>query len=310
MVPMVPTVPIRTRAPVDRRTETPMAAPDQPVSLRRSPALHGIETLTARYLRQHFKPHAHDEYLIGVIDGGVHSVWCRGHMHHVPGGSLVTMRPGEVHHGGASDARGWHQRMIYVPEAAMRAIMSDIADAEVAAPLDFRATFHANTALAQRFAQLHEVLHRSTDTLLRDEALDALMRCILPVLAPAPVALSAASRSGRAAAVGRMEEVIDYLMSRIDEDVSLDALCALSGLRRRQTIEAFRRHTGLPPHAWHLQQKIERVKQLLRTGHSATDAAMQAGFADQSHMARHFNAIVGVTPGVYARAQDRTFVLV
>ncbi|WP_206612709.1 AraC family ligand binding domain-containing protein [Paenirhodobacter populi] len=47
-------------------------------SMRHLPELYGIETLSARYLRQTFKPHAHDEYLLGVIDGGVHAVWCRG----------------------------------------------------------------------------------------------------------------------------------------------------------------------------------------------------------------------------------------
>ena len=70
-------------------------------TLRSHPDLHGIETLSARYLRQTFKPHAHEEYLFGVIEGGVHAVWCRDALHRVPAGSVVTMRPGDIHHGGA-----------------------------------------------------------------------------------------------------------------------------------------------------------------------------------------------------------------
>lgn len=87
----------------------------------------------------------------------------------------------------------------------------------------------------------------------------------------------------------------------MDEDVRLDDLCTVAGLRRRQLIDAFRQHTGLTPHAWHLQQKIARVKRLLCDGMTATEAAMETGFADQSHMTRHFVAMVGITPGAYAR---------
>lgn len=89
-------------------------------TLRSLPDLFGIETLSARYVKQSFKPHAHDEYVFGVIEGDVHAVWCRGEMNMVSGGSVVTMRPGDVHHGGAGHEAGWRQRVIYIPEAGMR----------------------------------------------------------------------------------------------------------------------------------------------------------------------------------------------
>jgi len=83
--------------------------------------------------------------------------------------------------------------------------------------------------------------------------------------------------------------------------VSLAELYAITGLRRRQTIAAFQRATGLPPHAWHLQRRIGRVKRLLRQGMPVAIAAVETGFADQSHMGRHFLAITGLTPAAYAR---------
>lgn len=264
-------------------------------SIRRLADFYGVETLTARYVRQSFKPHAHDEYVVGVIESGIHAVWCRGTMNLVPAGTVVTMRPGDVHHGGAGDGSGWHQRMLYISEAGIRAILSDIADREITAPLDFVAAFHRRPALAGRFAALHAVLHGATEALARDVALDSLMRNVLYELGRERVS------EERARPDGRILDAIDYLRARADEDVTLDELCAISGLRRRQTIAAFRRHMGLPPHTWHIQQKIERVKGLLHDGMSATQAAAETGFADQSHMARHFAAIVGMTPGAYAR---------
>lgn len=266
------------------------------VTVSRRPDLYDLETLSASYVRQSFKPHAHEEYLFGVILGGTHAVWCRGTMNLVPAGTVVTMRPGDVHHGGAGSDAGWRQRMLYIGEAGIGALLSDMADRDIAPPLDFGAAFHARPGLARRFTVLHAVLHGSAQALARDVALDSLMRAILGELVPGGV-----PGAGVSGPDGRIADVIDYLKARVDADVTLDELCAVSGLRRRQTIAAFRRHTGLPPHAWHIQQKIERVKLLLRAGMPAALAAAETGFADQSHMARHFLAIVGVTPGAYAR---------
>ncbi len=268
--------------------------PGDQASMRHLPELFGIETLSARYLHQTFKPHAHDEYVLGVIDGGVHAVWCRGEMNRVPEGSVVTMRPGDVHHGGAGSATGWGQQMIYIPEAGMRALLADILDRDMPQTLDFGAAFHATRGLARKFATLHHLLHTETRVLARDVALDALLGAMLVELAPA-------IRTPDVRPDGRISDALDFLDARVDEEVSLAELCAVTGLKRRQTIAAFRRHTGLPPHAWHLQRKIERVKRLLRAGQSPAAAALDAGFADQSHMGRHFAAIVGVTPGAYAR---------
>ncbi|UWQ79823.1 AraC family transcriptional regulator [Leisingera sp. S132] len=264
-------------------------------TLRSRPDLYGIETLAARYLKQTFKPHAHDEYLFGVIGGGVHAVWCRGEMNQVPQGSVVTMRPGDVHHGGAGSEAGWRQRMIYIPEAGMRALLEDVTGRAPAGTLDFGAAFHARPGLARRFAVLHEVLHTSDQTLSRDVALVQMLGGLLRELAPE---VSQPLPSGG----GRIADAIEYLHSRVEENVPLEDLCRITGLRRRQTIDAFRRATGLPPHAWHLQRKVQHVKELLRAGLSPAEAAAQAGFADQSHMGRHFRAITGITPAAYAKA--------
>ncbi|WP_425331333.1 AraC family ligand binding domain-containing protein [Paracoccus ravus] len=125
------------------------------MTLRSRPAPFGVETLSARYLKQIFKPHAHDEYLFGVIEGGVHAGWCRGEMHQVPRGSVVTMRPGDIPHGGAGSEAGWRQRMLYIPEAGMRTLLEDITWRAPAGALGFDAAFHARPDLAQRFAGWH-----------------------------------------------------------------------------------------------------------------------------------------------------------
>jgi AraC-like DNA-binding protein len=263
--------------------------------MRAAPELFGIETVSAAYFKQTFKPHGHDEYLLGVIDSGIHAVWCRGEMNHVPGGTVVTMRPGDIHHGGAGGDAGWTQRMIYIPEAGMRSLLLDATGHERVGTLDFDAAFHAKPILARRLSRLLRIIHGATLSLQREVALDVLLRDVISALLPD---ISPQERIPD----GRILDAVDFLNSRIAEDVSLAQLCEVTGLRRRQTIEAFRRVTGLSPHAWHVQIKVAYVKRLLRAGVSPAVAALEAGFADQSHMGRHFRAIVGTTPANYARS--------
>ncbi|MDS9469989.1 AraC family transcriptional regulator [Paracoccus sp. MBLB3053] len=265
------------------------------VTFRRHPALPGVETLSARYMRQRFKPHAHDEYLFGVIDAGIHEVWCRGEAHRVPAGSLVTMRPGDVHHGGAGSEDGWHQRMIYIAEPEMRELIADITGKPGCGTLDFGAAFHARPELGRRFAALHAQVHGDGPALLRDTALDALLGMMLGELG------ALALPDDRPAPRARIAQALDYLDACHDENVSLADLCAVAGLGRRQTIAAFHRLTGMPPHAWHILRRIERAKCMLRQGARVAHVAAATGFADQSHMGRHFAAIMGVSPAIYAR---------
>lgn len=264
------------------------------VSVRRPLAGNALESLKAHYVKQSFKPHAHDEYLIGVIESGVHSVWCRGEHHYATAGTIVTMHPGDVHHGEAGIPAGWAQRMIYVSERDLSALLEGNGE-DMAGSVEFRQSFHQLSELADDFVRFHEVLHSSELRLARDVAFEALMRTVLGTLTPAPK-----SNSPRRIEEGRISDAVEYLRARVEDDVTLDELCTISGLKRRQTIGAFKRKTGLPPHAYHLVQKVKAVKAMLREGLSVADAAASAGFADQSHMTRHFVAMVGVTPNAYA----------
>ncbi len=64
-------------------------------------------------------------------------------------------------------------------------------------------------------------------------------------------------------------------------------------------IMRFRERTGLTPKTY---SRIERLQQLVRNKRPETpwaEAALDAGFADQSHMVREFRRFAGVTPTEY-----------
>lgn len=266
-------------------------------SIRRFESEAGLETMKAHYVHQTFKPHAHEGYVIGVIEGGIHDGWCRGEYSSVGPGTIVLVNPGDIHFGGPGDGKGWIQRTIYISEKQINQHLSDLADNRRSSTPNFRSSFITDHNLSAQFSQLHETLHSSQSVLTGDVALTLLFQIIRPVIAPSITFRSPPPSRHK------ISNVVEYLHEHVEQNVTLEELCKISGLSRRQTIHAFKLFTGLPPHAYHIGRKIERVKTLLRQGLPAVDAAALVGFADQSHMTRHFLTIVGMTPHKYARGE-------
>jgi transcriptional regulator GlxA family with amidase domain len=61
----------------------------------------------------------------------------------------------------------------------------------------------------------------------------------------------------------------------------------------------------MPPHAFQIAQRVNRARCLLEAGVPASAAAVMVGFHDQSHLHRHFQPRLGLTPAAYAAAFRR-----
>ncbi len=99
-----------------------------------------------------------------------------------------------------------------------------------------------------------------------------------------------------------MARVRDYLEAHLTEEVELADLARLAGLSRSHFIRAFRRETGLTPHAYLMDRRFRAASRLLERGEAPGVVAAACGFFDQSHLNRVFKARMGVTPGVYRAA--------
>ncbi len=66
---------------------------------------------------------------------------------------------------------------------------------------------------------------------------------------------------------------------------------------------AFKAATGVPPHRWQMQARIDRAKAMMAHDAAAlADIAEATGFFDQAHLTRVFKAVVGVTPGAWMKS--------
>lgn len=70
------------------------------------------------------------------------------------------------------------------------------------------------------------------------------------------------------------------------------------GVARQTVFRNFRAVYGVSPTRYRVEARVRRAWRLIVTGeHCLTEAALQAGYADQAHMSRHVKALTGRTPG-------------
>jgi AraC-like DNA-binding protein len=95
----------------------------------------------------------------------------------------------------------------------------------------------------------------------------------------------------------------DFIDARLDGELSVAEIARHCSLSPSRFNVAFRNTTGVTPHRWLTERRVDRAKSLLRGGSaSLAQIALACGFADQSHFTHVFSAAVGASPGEWRRA--------
>lgn len=106
-----------------------------------------------------------------------------------------------------------------------------------------------------------------------------------------------------AAGLSRSElrRVKDYIEEHLAEELHLRELAGLVHMSSYHFARKFRRATGQPVHQYVITKRVERAKELLRSGLlTATEVSAAVGFHDLSHLNRHFKRLVSLSPSHYA----------
>ncbi len=260
-----------------------------------SPALAGVELLQARYIEQRFSPHVHEGFVFTVIEGGAQRFRHRGAEHLAPVGSMVLINPDEVHTGSKAHDQGWWYRGFYPAPAQVDGVLEELGLGRSGAP-SFAMSVLQDVDLHQAFGQLHRLLESDASALQQQTAWRETLLLLFQRHARVPQA-PAPGQEPRA-----VSQAKELLAASLADPPSLEQLAAAVNLSPFHFARVFRRATGLPPHAWLQQRRLEQARALLRQGCTPLNVAVQLGFADQSHLSRQFKQAYGVAPGEYRTA--------
>jgi AraC-like DNA-binding protein len=257
----------------------------------------GVEAVVAQSCHA-FPRHTHDQFGIGVIERGAQkSLSGRGMVEAGPG-DTITVNPGEVHDGVPVSDAGRMWRMLYLDPWLVADAVSDMSEGRVVGH-ELSHPVLTDDRLVHRFQGLFAAL-TSAPT---EESAPHCEEQLLLLLA------SMERQQGICPAGKGIPQAIVSARRRIDGDptapLALSDLARACGLSRFQVIRGFARATGLTPHAYLLQMRVQLARRLIAQGTSLADAALGSGFADQSHMTRIFVRTYGVSPRLYADAVRR-----
>jgi len=94
----------------------------------------------------------------------------------------------------------------------------------------------------------------------------------------------------------------EMISESLHGNLSLSAIASECQVPSAYFARAFKKATGLAPHKWLLNRRVETAKKLLATGRlDGPHVAETCGFADEDHMIRVFSTVVGVSPSEWQR---------
>ncbi len=260
-----------------------------------------IERIEAWFGGHGYDPHRHDTYSVGRTLTGVQSFHYKGSLRHGMPGNTLILHPDELHDGMAGSEAGFRYRMAYVDPALIQQVLGG-------EPLPFIAGGLSNDPrLYQASESFVQAMDHPLDAL---EEQDALFD-----LAMALRAVSGRPRGRKRLDYQAAERTREFIMANLHLSITLEMLEHASGQERWSLSRDFRALYGTSPYRFVTLRRLDLFRALVLDQFTLVDAALAAGFHDQSHMTRHFTRCYGVPPSRWlerfrgtVNLQDRTSV--
>jgi AraC-like DNA-binding protein len=241
-----------------------------------------IERIEAWFGGHGYQPHRHDTYSIGRTLSGVQSFHYKGTLRHGLPGNTLLLHPDELHDGMAGTEAGFHYRMAYIDPALIQQVLKG-------EPLPFIAGGLSSDPRLYRASEAFvQAMDHALDPL---EEQDALFD-----LAMALRAVAGKPRGRKLLDYPAAERAREFIMAHLHQSVTLEMLEHASGREKWSLSRDFRVLFGTSPYRFVTLRRLDVLRTLVLDRFSLVDAALAAGFHDQSHMTRHFTRTYGVSP--------------
>lgn len=266
----------------------------------RLPHLYNLELLHASNITHDYPRHVHEEYCFGIVLQGLETHICRGKSYQAIPGDLMLLNPDEAH---SSKSIGTEYRVFHIHPQTLSQIVDEVSGRNFPLPY-FSNPIVSDPRLFRSLLVLHVKLEQRLSALEHESEFLSVMGLLLKRHS------NHSDSPGLGKEPERLKLVLDYLKSHYTDNVSLSRLASIADLSPFYLLRVFHQRIGVPPHEYQTQLRVSHARRLICKGFTISQAALQAGFFDQSHFSRNFKRIVGVSPGRYASCsnivQDRS----
>jgi AraC-like DNA-binding protein len=254
----------------------------------------GLSCLAADFTSHDYAPHSHDGFVVAVTEIGGAEFKSRGATEEASTSALLVFNPDEPHSGRMGWSKRWRYRGLYLSQPAVEVVARSLG---IGATPYFTANIFRDEDLIRSFLALHQALDDGRDALEERELLVRSFGGLFRRHGSGGERIQIAPRDAQLA--GAVQELMS---ERHADELTLDEMGAAVSLTPFQLIGLFKRATGLTPHAYLTQVRLKAASRELRAGMPIAEAALAAGFCDQSALNKHFKRCYGITPLQWLRA--------
>ena len=260
---------------------------DRQHRIYRHPAAPWAELRVSVNTRDCYRPHAHDEYSIGIVDEGNASFHHASGPCHVRAGSVVLIEPQVVHSCNPMSGQAWSYRMLFINAAWLQAALAKVWGLAVPPNgLEFMSSTIEDLFIGQSVNQLCQPL----DSQLAAQSLSTEL----------PTLLSGLTRPGKPVdnvqVPAELTPALALMQIEGEMRVTVADLSEACKMSSSQFIRRFQTALGMTPGK---NLRVNGARRLMSQGVALSDAAHTMGFADQAHSQRAFKAHHAMTPGNY-----------
>lgn len=98
-----------------------------------------------------------------------------------------------------------------------------------------------------------------------------------------------------------ISSAVNFINQNLYEEISLEELAFYCSLSLSRFKQKFREETGVSPREYINIQKIERAKELLKSGKNITDTAFDLSFSSSNYFSVVFKKVTGLSPREYIK---------
>lgn len=252
-----------------------------------------VDVALARHRNEAFPMHTHDCFATAIILDGSHVYQQGRRRHHTGAGHVIFTNPQEPHGNEAGGPEGWTCLTFQFDAHLLETLGLTASGADFA----FGHAISESPVVSTRMLALGRAALEQRGRLEQDCRLHDLLAGLLRHHRPEDVAQPLPQgRDNR-----HIRRCLDYIQDNLGTNIGLADLARECGLNPDYLCRLFQRHLGMPPYEYLLNARVNRAEAALKDGRRPVDAALDSGFADQSHMTRMFRRYRRISPAAFQK---------
>ncbi len=256
-------------------------------------------TLTPYPDQQHFFMHAHDTYEVLYFISGKGTYSVESTAYTLEPGSVLVMRPGEVHKLQIDPSMPYERIVLHFRENWLlrfnklyRPLMSPF----VRRPLGQSNLYSPNEFDSAFLLSCLKRIEAAGDNTMQILVGESVIPTILAELYKAYKARKRATDEQPQSPHTRIQEILLYVNEHLFDEISLDDLCKRFYISKTQLGRLFRAATGSTAWDYILVKRLVKARQQILTGLPVTEVSISCGFHDYSAFYRAYKKRYGESP--------------